>query len=225
MSCLDYPADPFGQGSKCGRALLRDLAVLIRLHDREMDGLLVRSLLHEGFPGGLALSFYGADAITAMEGFRHQVLELRDEPASLRRLAREYQATYMVPHHLDSAGRMTRRGDRLVSCLHVVRQLAVDAARRGDGKPLADYLDGALLPQMASFRLWAETRCREEGGHCGFYGRLTTFTDIYFRELGRRLGGRAAQAVSILRGGRSEPRVAEVHGGWPHMEGGRADLE
>ncbi|HVI51416.1 MAG TPA: hypothetical protein VM661_09425 [Candidatus Sulfotelmatobacter sp.] len=173
-----------------------------------MDVLAVRALLREGFPDGLALSFHAADAAAAQERLRRQIVALKEDASSLRELARDYQAIYLVPHHLDGAGRMTRRGDRFVSCLHVVRQLADDAARRNDGKSLADYLDAVFLPQLASFRLWTELRGQGGrgvgygAGGRGFYGHLTVFSDAYFRELRRRLGNEAIETLSTLKGHR-----------------------
>jgi|GEM_PF-5904890 len=180
--CLDTSGDPFAN-PLCGRAILHDLSILARLHQREVDCWALRALIQDGFPDGVSLPLNGPEAALAVSDLRSTILPLTSEASCLRLLARDYQATYMAPCHLDEAGRMVRRGDRFVSCLNVVLQLASDAQRRGGGGALADYLDRVFLPQLASFRAWVESR-----GRSGFYGVVAAFSDVYCRELRRRLG-------------------------------------
>lgn len=161
-----------------GAGIQHDVSALVRLHAREPDAALFRSLMDAGFPDGLYLrpdDRVGRDALSRL---RSHMVELTIDPASLLLLSREYLGIYMTPHHLDVAGRMTRRGDDFISSLNVLVRLSGCTGGIWDRLSLASYLETALPTRIDPFLQWAE----QKGGD-SFYGCLARFTRVYCRDL------------------------------------------
>jgi len=169
--------DPFAS-PEFGRGVLRDVYTLSRLHDREPDAPTLRSLFQEGFPDGLHLPPEGREGRAALGALRSCMVELSIDNSCMKQLSRDYLSIYMGPHHLDDAGRMTRRGDDFVSCLNVILKLVGDAERRGRCGALGEYLSVVLPSRLEPFLIWGESR-----GEGRFYGALAGFTLVYCRTL------------------------------------------
>lgn len=161
-----------------GMGILHDMSVLVRLHVREPDAPVFRALMTAGFPDGLYLRPDGREGRAALSRLRSHMVELSIDPASLMRLSRDYLAIYMTPHHLDEAGRMTRRGDDFISSLNVLARLSGCGGGHRDRLSLTSYLEAALPQRIDPFLHWAE----QKGGD-GFYGCLARFTRVYCRDL------------------------------------------
>jgi TorA maturation chaperone TorD len=173
----DGSGDPF-RSPGFGRGIYRDVHTLARLHDREPDAAALRSLFQEGFPDALHLRPEGRQGRAALSALRSRMVELSIDDGGMGQLSRDYLSIYMGPHHLDDAGRMTRRGDDFVACVNVILRLVGDAERRESSSALADYLSVALPSRIEPFLRWGESR-----GEGSFYGALAAFTLAYCQML------------------------------------------
>jgi hypothetical protein len=190
---LDGSSDPFTSPG-FGRGVFRDVYTLARLHDREPDAPTLRSLFQDGFPDGLHLRPEGREGRAVMGALRSRMVELSIDNSCMKQLSRDYLSIYMGPHHLDEAGRMTRRGDDFVSCLNVILKLVGDAERRGRSGALGDYLSVVLPSRLEPFLIWGENR-----GEGRFYGALAGFTLVYCRTLLSLLPLSPVTALSSMR--------------------------
>ena len=168
----------FGAAIKGQIGVLNDVATLVKLHVREPDAPVFRSLMDAGFPDGLYLRPDGRAGREALSRLRSHMVEMSIDPVSLTRLSRDYLSIYMTAHHLDEAGRMTRRGDDFISCLNVLARLSGCGGGHWDCLSLTSYLEAALPTRLDPFLQWAE----QKGGD-SFYGCLARFTRVYCREL------------------------------------------
>jgi hypothetical protein len=192
---LNGSGDPFTSPG-FGRGVFRDVYTLARLHDREPDAPTLLSLFQEGFPDGLHLRPEGPEGRAATGALRSRMVELSIDSTCMKQLPQDYLSIYMGPHHLDEAGRMTRRGDDFVSCLNVILKLASDAERRGRCGPLGEYLSVVLPSRLEPFLIWGESR-----GEGRFYGALAGFTLVYCRMLLSLLPLSTVTDASSIEGG------------------------
>ena len=77
-------------------ALADDVAVLVRLHDRELDAATIAALHDDGFPATLALLPAGDAGEAALARMRGAVAGLSADPAHIDRLAADFAAIYLT---------------------------------------------------------------------------------------------------------------------------------
>lgn len=175
-------------------AVAGDIALIIRLHDRELDGSALEMIEAADFPRQLGISLHSNQGKAALLMVTGALTGLTAECPRMRQLRKDYLSVYLSPDRLDERGRLRRSGDDLVAQLNVVGQLLAGGGH-GALREAVQYLERMIVAHLEPFARMVSARARDP-----FYPGLALLTLAYATELLEVLSNLVAGPRRALRG-------------------------
>lgn len=172
--------------SRQRRAIVADIALLIRLYERELDALSIETLKILDFPNHLGLALRRPQGQTARALLGGALAGLARSPAArMAQMRVDFQVMYWGPDRVDEQGRLRRAGDDVLARLSVIGELLGGDGGHGALQEAADHLERMIPALLEPLARDASARCRDP-----FYPGLALLSLAYAHELLELLSGR-----------------------------------